>query len=641
MAWRTGNQIPSKIENVNAKFRKLEGDLEEQEARATLAEFLYHNLKLTTYILTGMRLAPYQVIMIKSWFLRNFSLNVWGRGCSKSTLAGIFAVLYCIFNPEAHVLIVSSNFRSSRRILEGIEKLSKHPKGRLLRQIFDGDMSRRNDVFSWKLTNQSSITCVPLSNGDGLRGLRANVLIVDEALLVSKQIITTILMPFLVASSGIGDKLRYREIEDIKVAKGLMEEKDRKIFSSTAKLILLSSASFKFEYLYEVYEDYLKKIQGTLNEEELERQKRRQAENQEIPGSYVVTQLSYRVVPTDLLDQAILKEATGGTTSEQTILREYEAQFVDGSEGYFSPKKMELCTIPDGMEPTTETFGEAGEEYILAIDPSNSSSESGDHFAMSVVKIIPEENGTYKGLLVHSYAMAGADFKDNALYYMYILKSFNIVYIICDTTQGDSFDFINAANESQLFKENRMEYLPIDAEFGKEDQNKVLEQIQKSYNREGKRIVQKQSFNSNFLRSANEYLQYAIDYRKILFASRASAMKDKAKSMSSEKLAQLLSSHKEFKGEKEGNSIYEFVEYQDDLIKLTKKECALVEVKSSAMGLQSFDLPQSMKRSTSPTRSRKDNYSSLMMANWALRLYCDSKKVKRERWGNSVLPELI
>jgi hypothetical protein len=634
MGLRPGKQEVGLYEDVNERFLKLEGELENQEAMASLGEFLYHNIKLTTQLLTGMRLAPYQVLMIKSWFMRNFSLNVWGRGCSKSTLAGIFAILYCIFNKESNVLIVSSNFRSSRRILENLEKMAKHPKGKLLKALFDGEMSRRNDVFSWKLFNQSTITCVPLSNGDGLRGLRANVLIVDEALLVSKEIITTILMPFLVASGGITEKLAYREEEDKRVASGELKEEDRKIFKSTSKLILLSSASFKFEYLYEIYEDYLRKIAGKINQED---EKKKLEEKQTFPGTYLVTQLSYKVVPPDLLDKAILEEATGGTTSEQTVLREYEAQFVDGSEGYFSPKKMELCTIPDGMEPTTETKGEEGYEYILAIDPSNSSSDSGDHFAMSVIKIVGNEKQEKVGLLVHSYAEAGANFKDNVLYFLYILQAFNIVYIISDTTQGDSFDFINAANETPLFKDQKIELRPIDAEFGKEDQAKVLEQIKKSYNREARRIVQKQSFNSNFLRSANEYLQYCIDYKKVLFSSRASAIGNKAASMGFVGLNKVLSTHESFKGV----SIYEFVEHQDHLVRLTKKECSLIEVKQNAMGSQSFDLPQSMKRSESPTRPRKDNYSTLMMGMWALKLYLESKDLKTDRWGNDVLPELF
>jgi hypothetical protein len=642
MGLRVGIQERNKCRDLNEEYKQIPGDLEDDEAKVTLAKFLYHNLRFTTYILTGIRLAPYQTLMIKSWFQRNFCLNVWGRGCAKSTLAGLFAVLYCIFNPGAHVLIVSSNFRSSRRILENVEKLAKRDKGVLLRQCFDGDMSRRNDVFQWKLLNGSSVTCVPLSNGEGLRGLRANVLIVDEALLVSKEIITTILMPFLVASSGIEENMAYREKEDQMIAEGKMDIKDRRVFKSTSKLILLSSASYKFEYLYEVYEDYLKKIEGKLSDEERKKEEEKQKNKETVEGSYLVTQLSYRVVPDDLLDKAILAEATGGTTSEQTVLREYEAQFVDGSEGYFSPAKMEKCTIPDGHEPSSEVVGEKGAQYILGIDPSMSSSESSDHFAMSVLKIVEDENNKEKkGLLVHSYAVAGGDLKDHILYLLYLLDAFNIVYIVCDTTQGDSFDFISAANESELCKLARVELRGIEADFAKDDRVEMLKQIKKSYNFEGKRIVQKQSFNSTFIRSSNEFLQTCIDYQKVLFASRSSQIRGKVSGMTDPRLTKVLGIHREFKGEKEGNSIYDFVEYQDDLIKLTKKECALIEMKNTQMGSISFDLPQNIKRSSSPTRPRKDNYSSLLLANWGLKLFVESQNLQVERPQSGFEPEMF
>jgi len=49
------------------------------------------------------------------------------------------------------------------------------------------DLSRRNDIFKWTMFNGSNIVCLPLANGEGLRGQRANVLIVDEALSCSQE----------------------------------------------------------------------------------------------------------------------------------------------------------------------------------------------------------------------------------------------------------------------------------------------------------------------------------------------------------------------------------------------------------------------------------------------------------------------
>ncbi len=74
----------------------------------------------------------------------------------------------------------------------------------------------------------------------------------------------------------------------------------------------------------------------------------------------------------------------------------------------------------------------------------------------------------------------------------------------------------------------------------------------------------------------------------------------------------------------------DLIDTQDILIYQTKKQCALVEVKSTAKGTQTFDLPQHLKRSTSANRARKDNYTTLMLSNWALKCFFDIKSHKNE-----------
>ena len=71
-----------------------------------------------------------------------------------------------------------------------------------------------------------------------------------------------------------------------------------------------------------------------------------------------------------------------------------------------------------------------------------------------------------------------------------------------------------------------------------------------------------------------------------------------------------------------------------------KKQCALIEVKSTAKGTQTFDLPQHLKRSTSINRARRDNYTALMLANWALKCYNDMK-TQKEEISHTFVPRMI
>ena len=89
------------------------------------------------------------------------------------------------------------------------------------------------------------------------------------------------------------------------------------------------------------------------------------------------------------------------------------------------------------------------------------------------------------------------------------------------------------------------------------------------------------------------------------------------------------------------NDMGELIESQDDLIYQTKRQCALVEVKTTPKGTQTFDLPQHLKRSTSANRARKDNYTTLMLANWAVKAYNDMKDLKVEEVNSTFIPRMV
>ena len=78
------------------------------------------------------------------------------------------------------------------------------------------------------------------------------------------------------------------------------------------------------------------------------------------------------------------------------------------------------------------------------------------------------------------------------------------------------------------------------------------------------------------------------------------------------------------------SSVLDFIETQDSLIYQVKKQCALIEVKSTARGTQTFDLPLHLKKDGSQHRARRDNYTTLMLATWATKCYFDMQEVSVE-----------
>ena len=343
--------VSDDLHDVNQAMMNLEGYLEGKEAKISLAKFLRANLGLTVELISGIKLAPFQEITLKGMMNRNFSMCVWGRGCGKTFIASVFCFLQCIFNPGTKILIAGPTFRTARFIFNNLEKLVETKGAELLAQAF-GAKAKRNDQFEWKI-NGGTITAIPLS-GEKIRGFRANILVLDEYLLLPEEIINTVLMPFLVAPQNMKERLEIREIEDKLIKEGTMKEEDRMIFENTSKMIALSSASYTFENLYKTYKDWVNKIYSDEKGE----------------ASYFISQMGYEALPVEMIDSTIIEEAKEGGTSESSFRREYCAEFTDGSDSYFSAKKMHDCTIPDGELPTTMIKGKSGEKYLISIDPS-------------------------------------------------------------------------------------------------------------------------------------------------------------------------------------------------------------------------------------------------------------------------------
>jgi len=608
--WYCPDKYKKPIPNLNEEFLDLKGELPDRQAKITLAKFMRSNLGFTTELLSGIKLALYQEITLKAFFNRNFSMCVWGRGCGKSFIAAVYCFLQCVFEPRTKILIAGPTFRTARFIFNNLEKIVESKEAQMLAHAF-GAKSKRNDQFEWKI-NEGTITAIPLS-GEKIRGFRANILVLDEFLLLPEDTIKTVLMPFLVAPQDMAERIKIREMEDDLIKKGQMEEKDRIKFENNSKMIALSSASFSFENLFKTYKEWMNNIYS----EDIQQ------------SNYFISQMAFDSIPSDMIDNTVIEEAQSGGSSNSSFQREYCAQFTDGSDSYFSAKKMHDCTIPDGEKQHTLIKGEKDKEYILGIDPSFSNSPSSDYFAMSVLEL-DEEKGN-ESTLVHAYAVAGGDLKDHIKYLHYLVTHFNFSMIIIDNA---GYQFIDSANESELFRDSRinLKFFDFNSDKTGVDYQQMLLKAKSQYNKKEHVICFKQLFSTTFLREANEYLQASIDHKRIWFASRTAACGSFFDKVSAQAVPVKLMPY-ENKGD--------LIEFQDDIIYQTRKQCALVEVKTTAKGTQTFDLPQHLKRSTSANRARKDNYTTLMLGNWAVKSYNDLKNTKLEQINHTFTPKMI
>tara|TARA_Y100000593_G_scaffold95089_1_gene199458 strand:+ start:6510 stop:8333 length:1824 start_codon:yes stop_codon:yes gene_type:complete len=605
--WYCPDKYRKKFPNINEEFLQLSGELKDKDAKISLARFLRANVGFTTELVSGIKLAPFQEITLKGMLNRNFSMCVWGRGCGKTFIASVFCFLQCIFNPGTKILIAGPTFRTARFIFNNLERLVESKGAELLAQCF-GAKAKRNDQFEW-LINGGSITAIPL-NGEKIRGFRANVLVLDEYLLLPEDIINTVLMPFLVAPQNMKERLEIREMEDKMIAEGLIKEEERMKFENDSKMVALSSASYTFENLYKTYKEWANHIMGS----------------EEKDATYFISQMGYESLPSFMIDPTVIEEAQNGGTSNASFQREYCAQFTDGSDSYFSAKKMHECTIPDGELPTIKLTAEPEKKYVFGIDPSFSNSPSSDYFAIAVLELNSEDKDS---TLVHNYAVAGGDLKDHINYMNYLTDSFKPEFIVIDNA---GYQFIDACNENENFKKKQIKFFDFNSDAEDLDYEKMVKKARRFYNKQDGVICFKQNFTTNFIRNANEYLQACIDHKKLWFGSRISPNPEAFQRISSQSISLK---------PKEGETVLDLIEEQDNLIYQVKKQCALIEVKSTAKGVQTFDLPQHLKRNTSTNRARRDNYTALMLGNWGVKCYYDLMDLPESDYSETFTPVMI
>ena len=303
MSWECGSQKPKKNYLItNDELLQKDGYIEEREAKLLFYQFLRNNITFSTDLITGVKLFPFQHMAIKGMLESDYFLGVWSRGMSKSYTTGIYAVLDAILNQGIETGILSRSFRQSKMIFKKIEDIAAKPEAYLLKQCIT-HVSKSNDEWVMEI-GKSRIRALPLGDGEKLRGFRFHRIIIDEFLLMPERIYNEVIVPFLSVVQNPTQREELYNLETQLIEKGEMKEEDRYQWPNN-KLIALSSASFKFEYLYKLYEQYENLIFNPKTKDTTKR---------------CVMQFSYDCAPTQLYDQNLINQAKA-TMSESQFLR--------------------------------------------------------------------------------------------------------------------------------------------------------------------------------------------------------------------------------------------------------------------------------------------------------------------------------
>lgn len=602
--WIPGEHTKIPEESSLAKLEAVKGDLDDFEAQCWFAEFCRSSFYFTVKLLTGKDLDLYQELKLRAFFLRDFCVNIEGRGVGKSFTISLYIILYALFNPGSKIGICSGTFRQSKLIFKQIEKFADHPDGKYLKQCM-GKIKHDPDGYEMTI-GSSTVEALPLT--EKIRGKRFHKVIIDEYLLVPKELVNNVIRPFLTAKQELtAEESKIRRMEDKLIASGEMLEEQRKKFPNNS-IIGLSSACYKFEDLYkDIYLPYCDRISDPKAEH----------------VNHLIWKMSYEAVEGNgRLDLKLIEEGRN-TSSKVQFDREYRAIFTDESGGFYNYQSILEATVPVDGAPMIKLKGDPSKKYILSLDPNYSESETADHFAMSLIEVDDEKE---RGTLVHCYALASSKINKRAQYFDYLMRNFNIVYIIVDSAGGPKF-ISDAEQFLGGFVRNISEFPDTFA-----DGEEGLREAKRAYNESSGKIIHSQVFGkNNWIRDANENLQYQIEHKKLLFGGR---MGDKGieaarhQDIPIEDLEFAPSGDYYTGGQAREGKMMEFIDHLNELVELTKKELTLIEVKTTATGHQTFDLPSNVKDPKNPKRARRDSYTTLLLGSWGLKCYFDLRSDK-------------
>lgn len=358
----------------------------------------------------------FQKILIVMMNMSTVLTFIGTRGIGKSFLSAVFCVIRCILYPGTKICIASGTRGQAINVLEKIIMELKPNSPELAAEIDEKEskINGTNAMIAFK--NGSYIKVVTAS--DSSRGNRANILLLDEFRMVSKDVIDTILRKFLTQRR----MPNYGELTKEEKIKEYSKEKNMTMY--------LSSAYFVDHWSYLKCTDTCKFMLDDTKHQ-------------------FVCGLPYQLsIEEGMLDADTVADEMAETDfSEIKFSMEYEALFYGAGDGSFfdfasisKNRKLNYPMLPsryssrlsgNSLKIPTKTGGEI---RILSADIALMSSKRNhnDATAIFINQLMPTKAGRYMSNIVYCDAAEGLHTEDQALMIRRLYEEFSCDYIVLD-----------------------------------------------------------------------------------------------------------------------------------------------------------------------------------------------------------------
>lgn len=368
------------------------------------------------YLHLNLHLFQKILLVMMNWSTTTVFIGT--RGIGKTFLSAVFCVIRCILYPGTKICIASGTRGQAINVLEKIILELKPESPELAAEIDEKQTKINGTNAQIVFKNTSYIKVVTAS--DSSRGNRANLLLLDEFRMISKDVIDTILRKFLTQKRTP----RYESLTK--------EERKKEYAREKNKTMYLSSAYFVDHWSYLKCEDTMKFM---VNDKK----------HQFVCG------LPYQLsIEEGLLDaETVADEMAETDFNEIKFQMEYEALWYGNDDGSFfdytsisKNRKIKYAMLPDNLSSSLSNPlslriapKQSGEIRILSADIALMSSRknNNDATAIFINQLMPTKAGRYISNIVYTDVCEGLRTDDQALMIRKLFDEYQCDYIVLDT----------------------------------------------------------------------------------------------------------------------------------------------------------------------------------------------------------------
>lgn len=595
------------------------------------------NIYFTCKHIFNIELPPIQCVILQNLWTHAFPMLIASRGLGKTFLLALYCLVRALVDPGIKIVVVGAGFRQARFVFNYMTTIYNNaPIFQDLLKRYDGEnyQGPRTTVDMCIFgVGASTISCIPMGDGEKIRGLRANIIVCDEFSSINREVYEKVVSGFTSVTSTPIDNIKLMAKMRTLQGAGLIKSSNLSSLIKSNQSIISGTASYDFQHFYEYYKKYKDVIESAGDEYAL-----RNLFGEDIDPSkfnykdFCVMQIPYDVLPEGFMDEKSILRAKSLVHSG-TFAMEYGATFCSDSTGFFKRSLIEHCTVNQNgilindeyvcFEPMLS--GAPHKEYIMGVDPASES----DNLAIVILEI----NKGYRKI-VYSFTTNRKRYKEDSTisesnFFAYcarkiriLLEKFNVVHIAMDA-QGGGIAIMEALHDSdKLYSENEQMIWPVTKDHplwdGKERETDM---------HSGRHIIEVVQFaRADYVAGANNGLKKDFEDRVLLFpwydashiiegavSSKKESKKDNKDNKGDNVDIDSLIPRKNF------SSTYEDVMFEIEEI---KNELVTIVHTRTQNGRDRWDTPEVKiggAASSKKGRLRKDRYSALMIANMAAR----------------------